>query len=87
MLMERVHDTVTARILREADIDAQVAAELEKIERPDLTPEGAEERPADHPSEGWRSYVEEIVEEIVDDDESFKIGPSWRPPQQAERPT
>jgi len=68
MLMERVRDTVTARVLREADIDGQVAAELEKIERPDLTPEGAKEWLADHPSDEWRGYVKEIVEETVENE-------------------
>jgi hypothetical protein len=68
MIEERVRRTVTARILREADVDAQVAAEVETIELSGLTPEEAKAWLEDHPAESWRRYVEEIVEEIVDDD-------------------
>ena len=64
-LANRLRETITARVLREADIEGQVAAELARIERPDLTLEGAEEWLRENPAEPWRDYVEEAIEGVL----------------------
>jgi hypothetical protein len=61
MLEDHLREQIKARILREANIDAQVAVALERIERPGLTPEQVKAWLNDHPVDNWRGCVEKIV--------------------------
>jgi hypothetical protein len=68
-LAEFVRGAITDRVLQAANVDGQVAAALENIERPGLTPEGAKEWLDANPSRGWRDYVTRVVCDFVGDDD------------------
>ena len=70
---EKVRDAVTARILREANVDAQIAAVLADIETPDTDAlaEGIEQLFDESPDSEWRDHIEAVAIElagVTDDD-------------------
>jgi Topoisomerase 6 subunit A/Spo11, Toprim domain len=71
-LHERIEDkvraTITERILREANIDAQVAAALAKIETPDADTlaEGIVQLFGAKPDAEWRDHIEAVAIELAD---------------------
>jgi hypothetical protein len=64
---QKVHDAVVARILREADVDAQVAAALAEIEPPDSAAlaEGIEQLFEGRPDAEWRDHIEDVATELA----------------------
>jgi hypothetical protein len=62
-IASKVRDDVTKRILREANVDAQVAAALAAIEMPDAAAliEGIEQLFDESPDAEWRDYIETVV--------------------------
>jgi hypothetical protein len=64
---QKIHDTVVARILREANVDAQVAAALAEIEPPDnaaLT-DGIKKLFDGRPDAEWRDHIEVVATELA----------------------
>jgi hypothetical protein len=64
---QKIHDAVVARILREADVDARVAAALAEIEPPDSTAlaEGIEQLFEERPDAEWRDHIEVVATELA----------------------
>ena len=64
---QKVRDAVVARILREADVDAQVAAVLAEIEPPDSAAlaEGIEQLFEERPDAEWRDHIEVVATELT----------------------
>jgi hypothetical protein len=69
---EKVRDAVTARILREADVDGQVAAAVAAIETPDCTALAAGiKRLFDAtPDAQWRDHIENVANELAGTDDA-----------------
>jgi hypothetical protein len=63
-----VREAITERFLREANIDAQVAAALANIEEPgaDTLTEGVEQLFDEKPDAGWRDHIEAVAIEPAD---------------------
>jgi len=70
-LDDELRSRITARILREAKIDALVAKARKtvKLPRQELTPEGVGDRLGEFPLESWRDCVDEAVETALGDRE------------------
>jgi hypothetical protein len=68
----KVREAVTERILREANIDAQVAAALAKIEQPnaDTLTESIEQLFGEEPDAEWRDHIEAVAIGLTDTDAS-----------------
>jgi hypothetical protein len=64
---QKILDAVIARILREADVDAQVAAALAEIEPPDSTAlaEGIKQLFKGRPDAEWRDHIEAVATELA----------------------
>jgi hypothetical protein len=64
---QKIHDAVVARILREADVDAQVAAALAEIEPLDSAAlaEGIEQLFEERPDAEWRDHIEVVATELT----------------------
>jgi hypothetical protein len=62
-LEKKVRDAVIARILREANVDAQVAAALADIETPDSATlvNGIEQLFQESPDAEWRDHIESVA--------------------------
>ena len=60
----KVREAITERILREANIDAQVAAALAEIEQPDADTlaEGVEQLFGEKPDAEWRDHIEAVAD-------------------------
>jgi Topoisomerase 6 subunit A/Spo11, Toprim domain len=67
----KVREAITERILREANIDALVAAALAKIEQPgaDTLAEGIEQLFGEKPDAEWRDSIEAVAIELADTDD------------------
>jgi hypothetical protein len=63
-----VREAITERILREANLDTQVAAALAKIEKPDADTlaEGIERLFRDKPDAEWRDHIEAVAIDLAD---------------------
>jgi hypothetical protein len=68
-LEAELRNRITARILREADIDAKVAAARKTIALPceQLTPEAVADQLEESPYDSWRDCVDEAVEAALGD--------------------
>jgi hypothetical protein len=64
---QKIHDAVVARILQEANVDAQVAAALAEIEPPDgaLLAEGIKQLFHGRPDAEWRDHIEAVATELA----------------------
>jgi hypothetical protein len=64
----KVRAAITERILREANIDAQVAAALAEIEQPnaDTLTEGIEQLFGEEPDAEWRDHIETLAIKLTD---------------------
>jgi len=64
---QKVRDAVIERILQEADADAQVAAAIVNIHKPDAIAliEGIEELFEEAPDREWRDHIEELANELA----------------------
>jgi hypothetical protein len=62
---KKVRDAIKERILREAGLDAQVAAAMAALELPDgeALARGIEQLFEDQPDAEWRDHVEAVAEE------------------------
>jgi Topoisomerase 6 subunit A/Spo11, Toprim domain len=67
----KVREAITERILREANIDAQVAAALADIDKPDADTlaEGVERLFDERPDAEWRDHIEAVATELADADD------------------
>ena len=65
----KVREAITERVLREANIDAQVAAALAEIEKPDADTlaEGIEQLFDEKPDAEWRDHIEAVAIELADE--------------------
>jgi hypothetical protein len=70
----KVREAITERVLREANVDAQVAAAFAEIEKPDADTlaEGIERLFGAKPDAEWRDHIEAVAIELTDDDEEEK---------------
>jgi hypothetical protein len=66
-LVVSVREQVTARILREANAEAQIAAALAAIERPDAETMrgGIEALFVDEPEAEWRKHVRDVTADLT----------------------
>jgi hypothetical protein len=64
---QKVHDAIVARILREANVDALVAAALAEIEPPDNTAltDGIKKLFDGRPDAEWRDHIEAVASELA----------------------
>jgi hypothetical protein len=64
----KVRAAITERILREANVDTQVAAALAKIEQPnaDTLAEGIEQLFDEKPDAEWRDHIEAVAIDLTD---------------------
>ena len=64
---QKIHDTVVERVLREANVEAQVAAALAEIEPPDSTAlaEGIKQLFKGRPDAEWRDHIEAVATELA----------------------
>src|SRR5262249_8178202 len=60
---DKICDAITARILREANVDARIAAALAEIEPPDSTAlaEGIKQLFEEKPEAEWRDHIEIVA--------------------------
>jgi hypothetical protein len=65
---QKIHDTVVERVLREANVEAQVAAALAEIDPPDTTAltDGIKQLFEERPDAEWRDHIEAIATELTD---------------------
>ena len=63
---KKVRAEITERILREADLDGQVAAAMAALELPDgeVLARGIEQLFEDQPDAEWRDHVEAVAKEL-----------------------
>jgi hypothetical protein len=68
---EKVREVVTARILREADVDGQVAAAIAAIKAPDCTAlaAGIKHLFDATPDAQWRDHIENVADELAGGEE------------------
>jgi hypothetical protein len=64
---DKVRDAIVGRILREADVDAQVAAALANIEKPDTSAleDGIKQLFEREPDRQWRDHIEAVATECA----------------------
>jgi len=64
---DKICDAITARILREANVDARIAAALAEIEPPDSTAlaEGIKQLFEEKPEAEWRDHIEIVATELT----------------------
>jgi hypothetical protein len=69
---KKVRAAITERVMREADLDGQVAAALAEIEKPDadILADGIEQLFSEKPAAEWRYQIEEVATELADDDDA-----------------
>jgi hypothetical protein len=74
---DKIRDAVTARILREANVDAQVAAAIAQIESPDSTAlaAGIKQLFAATPDAQWRDHIEGVATELAGDPDGSEGAP------------
>jgi Topoisomerase 6 subunit A/Spo11, Toprim domain len=70
---EKIRDAITERVLRDANIEAQVAAALAEIEMPDAVTlaDGIERLFGEQPDAEWRDHIEAVATDcasVADDD-------------------
>jgi hypothetical protein len=67
---EKLRASITERILREANFEAQVADAIAATEKPDAATlaEGIEELFDEKPDAEWRDHIEAVATELADDD-------------------
>jgi hypothetical protein len=67
----KVREAITERILREANLDAQVTAVLAEIKKPDADTlaEGIEQLFGEKSDAEWRDHIEAVAIELADDDD------------------
>ena len=65
---QKIRDAITERVLREANIDAQVTTALVDIEKPEAATlaEGVKKLFEDEPESEWRGYIEAVAIELAD---------------------
>ena len=71
----KVRDAITERILREANVDAQVAAALAEIEKPDsdILAEGIKQLFEAMPSAQWRDFIEGLATQLAGTDDDPEV--------------
>jgi hypothetical protein len=64
----KVREAITERVLREANVDAQVADALAEIEKPDADTlaEGVEQSFGEKPDAEWRDHIEAVAIELAE---------------------
>ena len=64
---KRLRAKITERILREADLDGQVAAALAAISMPDgdTLEQGIEEMFEDEPKADWRAHIKTVADDLT----------------------
>src|SRR5262249_49185046 len=69
---KKVRDAIVARILREANVDAQVSAALADIKTPDSAAlaEGINQLFDETPDAEWRDHINAVAIELTGDDEA-----------------
>jgi hypothetical protein len=67
---QKVRDAVVERVLREANIDAQIAEAIAAIEAPPAAAlvEGIEQLFAERPAAAWREHIEAAATDLTDGD-------------------
>jgi hypothetical protein len=67
----KVREAITERVLREANVDGQVADALAEIEKPDADTlaEGIKKLFEDAPESEWRDHIEAVAIELADADD------------------
>jgi hypothetical protein len=72
---DKVREAITERILREANVDAQVAAALAEIESPDSTAlaNGIEQLFQERPDAQWRDLIEAVASELAGADDDPEV--------------
>src|SRR5262249_1312448 len=73
---EKVRAAVVDRILREANVDAQVAAALADIEPPSKAAraEGIEQLFKATPDAPWRDHIETVATALTEEDDAIRPG-------------
>jgi len=74
---DKIRETIVARVLREANVDAQVAAAIAQIETPDGTvlTAGIKQVFAATPDAQWRDLIEAVAAELAADPEGSGDAP------------
>jgi hypothetical protein len=74
---QKIRAAVTERILREANVDGQVAAAIAEIESPDSTAlsAGVKELLKTTPDAQWRDYIENVANELAGTDDDPEAAP------------
>jgi hypothetical protein len=65
---QKIHDAVVKRVMREANVEAQVGAALAEIEPPDSTAltDGIKQLFEERPDAEWRDHIEAVATELTD---------------------
>jgi hypothetical protein len=74
---DKIREAIVARVLREADVDGQVAAAIAKIESPDsaVLTAGVKDLFKATPDAEWRDHIESVATELAGADDDPEVAP------------